>query len=70
MGAQYTQAQNQATQRYIKNHCDRIYLAVKKGMKDEIKAAAGDRSLNEYIMSAVYEKMAREKGQSILHNNR
>ena len=61
MGAVYTQAQNRATQKYVKNNCDRIYLVVKKGMKDEIKAAAGDKSLNEYIMTAVYEKMAREK---------
>lgn len=43
-------------------NCERISLVVKKGRKDEIKAAAEKQgqSLNGYIVNAIDEKMERD----------
>ena len=59
----YTQTQNRATQKYIKEHLDNIQLRVPKGMKDYYKAAAKaiGNSLNEFAVSSMDEKIKREK---------
>lgn len=43
-------------------NCERISLVVKKGRKDEIKAAAEKQgqSLNGYIVTAIDEKIERD----------
>ena len=48
----YTEAGNKASQKYRKEHRDRINLDVAKGKKDEFKekAARKGMSLNAYIV--------------------
>lgn len=52
-----------ANNRYSNNKYDRINLAVPKGQKDVIKKYADSRkqSINAFIISAIAEKMEREK---------
>lgn len=59
--SRYSQAQNKATQKYIKTHYDTIVLRIPKGKKEEYKAAAIKRgmSLNAFIINAI-EKAAAE----------
>lgn len=51
----YSQAQNLATQKYIKTHYDTIAVRVPKGGKKEeyekLYKKAGFKSLNSYIIS-------------------
>ena len=58
----YTQVQNKATQKYIKQHLENIQLRVPKGRKDYYKdaAAAAGLSLNQFAVSAMDEKIARD----------
>ena len=46
-------------------NCERISLVVKKGRKDEIKAAAEKQgqSLNGFIVTAIDEKIERESSE-------
>ena len=59
----YSQAQNKATQKYMKEHYERIHIAVPKGQKDLIKAAAdaAGESLTAYVMKAVEMRMNNEQ---------
>ena len=52
MGAKYSEAQNKATQKYIKNAYDTITTRVPKGMRDVYKAHAESKgtSLNKLIV--------------------
>lgn len=52
---QYSQAQNKATQKYIKNNYDEIKIRVPKGKKEEYKtkADAEGKSLNQYIVDRI-----------------
>lgn len=58
-----TAAHIQGNNRYSQKHYDRISLLVKKGMKDEIKAAADSHheSVNQYISNAVRQRLDSEK---------
>lgn len=54
----YTQAQNKATQKYIKNNYETLYIRTRKD--DEInkaviteKANAANESVNEYVLNSV-----------------
>ena len=51
----YSQAQNKATQRYIKKAYDEIKIRVPKGAKEEYKLAAeaAGKSLNQYIIDKI-----------------
>ena len=51
----YSQAQNRATQKYVKDNYERLYITVKKGQKDTIKTAAEmqGESMNQYIKTAI-----------------
>lgn len=46
---------------FAKEHYDRINLTIPKGIKDKIKAAAktANMSTNEYILTAIIEKMGK-----------
>ena len=57
----YSQAQNKATQKYIKEHLESIQLRVPKGQKDRYRkaAAAAGISLNQFAIEAMNEKMER-----------
>lgn len=59
---EYTQAQNRATQKYVKNHYDSFIVRTPKGKKDKIKAFAEGKgeSLNGFINRAVDETIERE----------
>ncbi|MCM1184645.1 MAG: hypothetical protein NC337_14840 [Roseburia sp.] len=63
MGAKYTEAQNKATQKYIKAAYDSIVIRVPKGRREELKDIAKNRfnmSLQAFILLAVNEKINRE----------
>lgn len=53
--SRYSQAQNEATQRYIKKAYDEIKLRMPKGEKEQYKALAdaAGLSLNQYILEAM-----------------
>ena len=56
---EYSQAQNKATQRYIKNNYDSVMIRMPKGKKDQIKAYAESKteSLNGFVNRAIDEAM-------------
>lgn len=56
---EYSQAQNKATQRYIKNNYDSVMIRMPKGKKDQIKAYAErkNESLNGFVNRAIDEAM-------------
>lgn len=58
----YTQTQNKATQKYIKEHLEEIKIRIPKGRKAYYKAAAAaaDQSLNQFAVNALDEKIERD----------
>lgn len=60
--SRYNQAQNKATQKYIKTHLDEVKFRIPKGRKDYYKAAAEacGTSLTQFIVTAMDEKIERE----------
>lgn len=63
----YSQAQNKATQKYIKNNYDEFKIRLEKGKKEVVKsyADAVDESLNGYIKKAVTDRIKAETGDNI-----
>ena len=59
----YTQAQNKATQKYIKANYDEIKLRLPKGKKEIIKdfAFKHNESINSFIKRSIDEAMERDK---------
>lgn len=59
MGAKYTNAQNKATQKYIKNAYDTITVRAPKGMGDVYKAHAESKgtSLNKLVIDLLNKDM-------------
>lgn len=55
----YSQAQNKATQKYVKEHYDSFIVRMPKGKKEKIKAYAEskDESLNGFVNRAIDEAM-------------
>jgi hypothetical protein len=60
--SRYTEAQNKATQKYIKENLEEIKFRVKKGEKDRYKAAAEKAGLSmaKFFVSAANEKIERD----------
>lgn len=58
MGAKYTEAQKQASIKYLKENTDDIRIRVPKGKKDEYKQLAelNGMSLNAYIVRLLDEQ--------------
>ena len=56
---EYSQAQNKATQKYIKNNYDSVLIRMPKGKKEQIKAFAESRgeSVNGFINRVVDNEM-------------
>lgn len=54
-----SKAQQKAVQKYVKDKYDRIVLTMPKGKKEEIKASAAavGESMNQYIVSAIDQRM-------------
>lgn len=59
MGAKYTEAQNKATQKYIKNTYDTITVRAPKGMREKYNAHAESKgtSLNKLIIELLNNDM-------------
>lgn len=64
---EYTQAQNKATQKYIKNNYDDLRIRIRKD--DEINkavitdsASKANESVNEYVLNAIKQRI---KGEQI-----
>lgn len=55
MGAEYTEAQKRATEKYLKDKTDDVRVRVPKGTKARWTAAAGasGKSLQRFIIDAV-----------------
>lgn len=61
----YTEAQKQSAKKWDAANLDRVSIAMPKGKKDAIKAAAdaAGESMNQYIIGAVDERMERESAK-------
>ena len=60
----YSESQKRATRKWNEENYERIYLAVPKDMKEQIKArykAQGYNSMREYIIDAIKTKMEEVK---------
>lgn len=62
MGAKYTEAQNKATQKYIKNNYETITVRVPKGMRGKYNAHADSKntSLSKLIIDLLNKDMEGE----------
>lgn len=62
MSGKYTEAQKNATIKYLKANTDSIQIRVPKGTKDRWKGAAqtAGESLNSYIVGAVEDRISKD----------
>ena len=62
----YTEAQKQSARKWDAANLDRISIALPKGQRDTIKAAAdaAGESVNGYIKRAIDERMERDAAQA------
>ncbi len=60
--SRYTEAQNRATQKYIRENLEEIKFRVRKGDKEKYKSAAENAGLSmaRFFLTAANEKIARE----------
>lgn len=63
MAQKYTAARKEGNKRWDEKNLDRISLALPKGKKEEIKAAASaaGESMNQYIATAIDQRMGGHK---------
>lgn len=61
----YTEGVKQSNRKWDAANLDRVSIAMPKGKKDDIKeaASAAGESMNQYIISAVDQRMEREAGE-------
>ena len=61
----YTDARKEGNRKWDAANLDRVSIAMAKGKKDDIKAAAvaAGESMNQYIVSAIDQRMERERGK-------
>ena len=66
MPQKYTEARKEGNRRWDAANLDRVSIAIPKGRKDIIKAAAvaAGESMNQYIITAVDERMERDNADS------
>lgn len=59
----YTEAQKKSAKKWDAANLDRVSIAMAKGKKDEIKAAASaaGESMNQYIITAIDQRIERDK---------
>lgn len=59
----YTEARKEGNRKWDAANLDRVSIAMSKGKKDEIKAAASaaGESMNQYIVTAIDQRMERDK---------
>lgn len=58
----YTEAVKQSNKKWDAANLDRVSIAMPKGKKDDVKAAAtaAGESMNQYIINAVDQRMERD----------
>ena len=63
MAQKYTEARKEGNRKWDAANLDRISIALPKGKKDDVKAAAVavGESMNQYIINAVEQRMERDK---------
>jgi len=63
MAQKYTEARKEGNKRWDEKNLDRVSLAMPKGKKEDIKAAAAavGESMNQYILAAVDLRMERDR---------
>lgn len=63
--SRYTEAQNKATQKYIKNNLEQISFRVKKGEKEHYQNAAASLGLSmaQFFINAADDYIEREAGK-------
>lgn len=63
MAQKYTEARKEGNRKWDAANLDRISIAMPKGKKDEIKAAAVavGESMNQYIITAVDQRIEQDK---------
>ena len=59
----YNEARKNANQKWDKEHIERVSVAIDTGDKEKVKAAAAaaGESVNQYIKTAIFQRMEREK---------
>ena len=59
----YTDARKEGNRKWDAANLDRVSIAMPKGKKDDIKAAAAavGESMNQYIINAVEQRMQQDK---------
>ena len=67
MTQKYMEARKEGNKRWDDKNLDRVSLAMPKGKKDSIKAAAAavGESMNQYILAAVDARMERDTAGQI-----
>lgn len=65
MAQKYTEARKEGNKRWDAANLDRMSIAMPKGKKEDIKAAAAKagESMNQYIIGAVEQRMERDKAE-------
>ena len=65
MPRKYTEAQKESARKWDSNNLDRLSIALPKGSREAIKAAAdrAGQSINGYIKQAVDERMERDEAK-------
>ena len=63
----YTDARKEGNRKWDAANLDRVSIAMPKGKKDDIKAAAAavGESMNQYIINAVDQRMERDKEKAV-----
>lgn len=66
MAQKYTEARKEGNRKWDAANLDRISIAMPKGKKDDIKAAAeaAGESMNQYIIAAVDQRIERDKREA------
>ena len=61
----YTDARKEGNRKWDAANLDRVSIAMAKGKKDDIKAAAAaaEESMNQYIVCAIDQRIERERGE-------
>ena len=62
----YTEARKEGNRKWDAANLDRVSIAMVKGKKDQIKAAAAavGESMNQYIITAIDQRMERHKQEA------
>lgn len=65
MAQKYTEARKEGNKRWDEKNLDRVSLALPKGKKEEVKAAAAaaGESMNQYIAGAIDQRLERDKAK-------